>query len=108
MVARDNRPQKRASLLVFKGGDGGGVGKEQPPSKTSIHSSSSGVEMVELLARIDCPRKQTYVLVFEGGDGGGGGKCLCLFSKVGGGAGKEQPPLKTSVCARLNHFRGCR
>ena len=43
--------------LVFEGGDGGGVAKEQPPSKKSGVWSVSKVEMVVVLPWSDHPRK---------------------------------------------------
>ena len=48
--------RKRARMLVFEGGDGGGVGKDHATSKTSIRGSFSRVGMV-LLARSNRPRK---------------------------------------------------
>ena len=73
MLARSNHPQKQAMRLVFKGGSGGGVGKEKPPSKASRVCSFSRVEVVKVLARSNHPQKQAMRLVFEGGSGGGVG-----------------------------------
>jgi hypothetical protein len=61
-TALENEPH----MLGFEGGNGGGVAKEQPPSKTSRVWSVSKVEMVVVLPRSDHPRKRAYVARFRG------------------------------------------
>ena len=80
-------------MLIFKGGDGGGVGEEQLPSKTRICSSVLRVEMVAA-----SKWWQTRANEWRGGMHRNGGK----RARMSGG-GVTPPPC---VATEANEWRG--